>query len=70
MSRRETREKKEKIFYTITLFKTLNLNIEDIKNCDVIIFQPLDENHGVYSTNNILKLIKESCIKNKFSICV
>ena len=46
--------------------KTLNINIEDVKNCDVIIFQPLGENHGVYSTNNILKFIKESCIKISF----
>ena len=43
-----------------------NINVEDLQNCDVIIFQPLDDNHGVYSTNNILKFVKDTCIKISF----
>ena len=47
--------------------KTLeNIDINDLKRCDVIIFQPLGDNHGVYSTNNILQYIKDDCIKISF----
>jgi len=42
------------------------IDIYELKNCDLFIYQPLAESHGVYSTNNILKFIKNTCIKISF----
>ena len=43
-----------------------NINIDDLKNCDLFIYQPLGINHGVFSTDNIKKLLKDECVKISF----
>ncbi len=39
-----------------------NIDENHLRECDLFIYQPLGENHGVYSTSNILKYLKEECI--------
>lgn len=40
-----------------------NIDSNHLKNCNVFIYQPLNDNHGVYSTNYILNFLSEKCIK-------
>lgn len=44
----------------------INLPIDLLKNADIIVFQPVSDRYGIYSSNNILKYIKKSCIKISF----
>uniref|UniRef100_A0A6C0J621 Polysaccharide biosynthesis enzyme WcbI domain-containing protein n=1 Tax=viral metagenome TaxID=1070528 RepID=A0A6C0J621_9ZZZZ len=37
------------------------MKLKFIKNADILIYQPLNEKHKKFSTNNILKLIKTTC---------
>jgi hypothetical protein len=46
--------------------KLVNINIKILEDCDLFIYQPLNDNHGVYSTNYLLKFIKNNCIKISF----
>ena len=39
----------------------LDFNLDHLKNCDLLIYQPLGDSHGVYSTNYIKKLLKKDC---------
>ena len=43
--------------------KLKNINIEHLKNCDIFIYQPLGNNHGVYATDYLLTFLKINCIK-------
>ena len=43
-----------------------NINTDILKKCDLFIYQPLGENHGVFSSENIKKYLKEDCIKISF----
>ena len=40
--------------------------IDLFNNCDLFIYQPINDVHGSYSTNNIIKLLKDNCIKISF----
>jgi hypothetical protein len=48
------------------VFNKDNLNLNDIKNADVLIYQKLDDKHGDISTNTILNYIKSTCITLSF----
>jgi hypothetical protein len=39
------------------------ISIEHLQNCDVFIYQPLGEHHGVYSTNYVKKFLKNDCVQ-------
>ena len=41
----------------------LNIPINIIQNVDIFIYQPLNDNHGCYSTNYLCQLLKNTCIK-------
>lgn len=43
-----------------------NIDINHFKQCDVLIYQPLDDNHGVYSASAIKKILKAECIQISF----
>src|ERR1035437_7102126 len=46
--------------------KLSNIDIEDLKKCDVFIYQPLSISHGVFSTENIKTYLKSDCILISF----
>jgi len=48
----------------ISELKTISM--EHLKNCDVFIYQPLTENHGVYSTNYVRQFLKPECNQISF----
>jgi hypothetical protein len=55
--------------YNIKILSSFNiiyghtvLDIDLFKNCDIFIYQPIDDRYGIYSTNNILKYFKNDCI--------
>ena len=48
------------------IIKLSNINIDDIKRCDVFIYQPLNENHGVFATGYIKKFLKSNCLDISF----
>jgi len=43
-----------------------NIRIEDLINCDLFIYQPLGDNHGVFATENVKKYLKKECITISF----
>lgn len=68
-----------KYLLTVYNFKNVNLirnydlirNKKDLpfnllKNADILIYQPISDRYGVYSSKNILKHIKSDCIKISF----
>jgi hypothetical protein len=47
----------------------VNLPIDILSKCDLFIYQPVDENHGIYNTFNnegILKFLRKDCKKISF----
>lgn len=48
------------------IYSKLELPIIPIMLCDIFIYQPVDNQHGKYSTSSIVKLLKESCISIGF----
>ena len=38
----------------------INFNIDHMKKCDLLIYQPLGDHHGVFSTNNVKKCLKKN----------
>lgn len=43
-----------------------NINLDDIKNCDLFIHQPLDKKHGCFATDNIKQFLKKECLLISF----
>jgi len=51
--------------YEIIKYKE-DLRVDLLESADLFIYQPIKKEHGIYSTENILKYIKEDCIKISF----
>ena len=39
----------------------IDFNINHFNQCDLLIYQPLGDHHGVYGTNSVKKLLKKDC---------
>ena len=39
------------------------LDLELFENCDIFIYQPIDDRYNIYSSNNLLKYLNNDCIK-------
>lgn len=46
--------------------KLIGIDMNILTNADVFIYQPLNDKHGVYSTNNIKKYLKNDCTTISF----
>jgi hypothetical protein len=47
----------------LNTIKLTNIDINHLKTCSLFIYQPLNDNHGVYSSNYLLKQLPIDCIK-------
>lgn len=48
------------------IYNKINIDYNIFNDCDIFIFQPVDDRFDNYSSNNLLKLCNEKCIK----ICI
>ena len=46
--------------------KLVNIDVNELKDCNVFIYQPLGESHGVYGTENLKSMLKDDCVKISF----